>query len=43
MTPDQIAIETNMIIYLGEDVDRIQQSFKQKVVSLYKHGENYEL
>ena len=43
MTPDQIAIETNMIIYLAEDVDRIQQSFKQKVVSLYKHGENYEL
>ncbi len=43
MTPDQIAIETNMIIYLAEEVDRIQESFKQKVVSLYKHGENYEL
>ncbi|MFI5212128.1 MAG: murein hydrolase activator EnvC family protein [Ignavibacteria bacterium] len=43
MTPDQIAIETNMIIYLAEDVDRIQESFRQKVVSLYKHGENYEL
>ncbi|HAX47656.1 MAG TPA: peptidoglycan DD-metalloendopeptidase family protein [Ignavibacteria bacterium] len=43
MTPDQIAIETNMIIYLAEDVERIQQSFKNKVISLYKHGENYEL
>jgi len=43
MTPDQIAIETNMIIYLAEDVERIQESFKNKVVSLYKHGENYEL
>jgi septal ring factor EnvC (AmiA/AmiB activator) len=43
MTPDQIAIETNMIIYLAEEVDRIQQSFRQKVISLYKHGENYEL
>lgn len=43
MTPDQIAIETNMIIFLAEDVDRIQNSFKQKVISLYKHGENYEL
>ncbi len=43
MTPDQIAIETNMIIYLAEDVERIQESFRQKVVSLYKHGENYEL
>ncbi|MEO8514759.1 MAG: peptidoglycan DD-metalloendopeptidase family protein, partial [Ignavibacteria bacterium] len=43
MTPDQIAIETNMIIYLAQDVDRIQESFRQKVVSLYKHGENYEL
>lgn len=43
MTADQIAIETNMIIYLAEDVERIQESFKQKVVNLYKHGENYEL
>ena len=43
MTPDQIAIETNMIIYLAEEVERIQESFKNKVISLYKHGENYEL
>jgi len=43
MTPDQVAIETNMIIYLAEEVERIQASFRQKVISLYKHGENYEL
>ena len=43
MTPEQIAIETNMIIYLAEDIERIQQSFRQKVVNMYKHGENYEL
>jgi septal ring factor EnvC (AmiA/AmiB activator) len=43
MTPDQVAIETNMIIFLAQEVDRIQNSFRQKVVSLYKHGENYEL
>lgn len=43
MTPDQVAIETNMIIFLAEEVERIQNSFRQKVVSLYKHGENYEL
>lgn len=43
MTPEQIAIETNMIIYLAEEVERIQESFKQKVISLYKHGEHYEL
>lgn len=43
MTPDQIAIETNMIIYLAEEVDRIQGSFRSKVINLYKHGKNYEL
>lgn len=43
MTPDQIAIETNMIIYLAEEVERIQGSFRNKVISLYKHGKNYEL
>lgn len=43
MTPDQIAIETNMIIYLAEEVDRIQGSFRNKVINLYKHGKNYEL
>ncbi|MCC6866738.1 MAG: peptidoglycan DD-metalloendopeptidase family protein [Ignavibacteria bacterium] len=43
MTPEQIAIETNMIIYLTEEVERIQESFKKKVINLYKHGKNYEL
>jgi len=43
MTPDQIAIETNMIIYLAEEVERIQESFKKKVINLYKHGKNYDL
>ncbi|MCX7877877.1 MAG: peptidoglycan DD-metalloendopeptidase family protein [Ignavibacteria bacterium] len=43
MTPEQIAVETNMIIYLAEEVERIQESFRKKVVSLYKYGKNYEL
>jgi murein hydrolase activator len=43
MTPDQIAVETNMIIFLAEEVDRIQNSFRQKVINLYKRGKNYEL
>lgn len=43
MTPDQIAIETNMIIFLAEEVENIQESFKHKVTNLYKRGKNYEL
>lgn len=43
MTPDQVAVETNMIIFLAEEVDRIQESFRHKVVNLYKKGKNYEL
>lgn len=43
MTPDQVAQETNMIIFLAEEVDRIQESFRQKVTNLYKRGKNYEL
>ncbi len=43
MTPDQVAVETNMIIFLAEEVDRIQESFRQKVTNLYKKGKNYEL
>jgi murein hydrolase activator len=43
MTPDQVAVETNMIIFLAEEVDRIQESFRQKVTNLYKRGKNYEL
>ena len=43
MTPEEIAVETNIIIYLSEEVERIQESFRNKVISLYKHGKNYEL
>jgi len=43
LTADQIAIETNMVIFLEEDVDRIQNSFRGKIINLYKHGKNYEL
>lgn len=43
MTPDQVAVETNMIIFLAEEVERIQNSFRQKVINLYKRGKNYEL
>ncbi len=43
LTPEQIAIETNTVIALEQDVDRIQNSFKNKIVSLYKHGKDYEL
>lgn len=43
MTPEQIAVETNIIIYLAEEVERIQESFRKKVVNLYKHGKHYEL
>lgn len=43
LSPDEIAIETNMVLFLEDEVDRIQQSFKNKIVNLYKHGKNYEL
>ena len=43
MTPAQIADETNMIISLTGEVERIQDSFKKKVINLYKHGKNYDL
>jgi len=43
MTPQQIADETSKVIYLSGEVDRIQESFKKKVINLYKHGKNYEL
>ena len=43
LSADQIAIETNMVIFLEEDVDRIQKSLKNKIISLYKHGKNYDL
>lgn len=42
LSANQIAIETNMVIFLEEDVDRIQKSLKNKIISLYKHGKNYD-
>lgn len=43
LSAEQIAIETNMVLFLADEVDKIQQSFKNKIVNLYKHGKNYEL
>jgi len=43
MTPGQVTFETNMIIYLAQDVERIQESFRKKVINLYKHGKYYDL
>ncbi|RPI13634.1 MAG: hypothetical protein EHM58_18130 [Ignavibacteriae bacterium] len=43
LSPDEIAIETNMVLFLEDDVDKIQHSFKNKIINLYKHGKNYEL
>jgi septal ring factor EnvC (AmiA/AmiB activator) len=43
LTPLEIAQEANIVLFLEEEVVRIQESFKNKIVSLYKHGKNYEL
>ena len=43
LSPEEIAIETNMVLFLEDEVDKIQQSFKSKIINLYKHGKNYEL
>ena len=43
LTPDQVAIETNMVLFLEEEVANIQKSFRSKIINLYKHGRNYEL
>jgi murein DD-endopeptidase MepM/ murein hydrolase activator NlpD len=43
LTPLEIAQETNIVLFLEEEIDNIQQSFRNKVVNLYKHGNNYEL
>jgi murein DD-endopeptidase MepM/ murein hydrolase activator NlpD len=32
-----------MVIFLEEEVDKIQNSFRGKIINLYKHGKNYEL
>ncbi len=43
LSPEEIAIETNMVLFMEDEVERIQQSFKSKIINLYKHGKNYEL
>lgn len=43
LTPEQIASETNQVIGLEQDVGKIQNSFRNKIVSMYKHGKDYEL
>jgi murein DD-endopeptidase MepM/ murein hydrolase activator NlpD len=43
LSADEIAIETNMVLFLEDEVDKIQQSFKSRIINLYKHGKNYEL
>jgi septal ring factor EnvC (AmiA/AmiB activator) len=39
----QIAAEANSVISLEDEVNRIQNSFRNRIISLYKHGKNYEL
>ncbi|MCI0448743.1 MAG: peptidoglycan DD-metalloendopeptidase family protein [Chlorobi bacterium] len=43
LSPLQIAAETNNIINLESEVGIIQESFRQRIVNLYKKGKNYEL
>jgi len=43
MSPDRIASETRTVISLSQEVDKRQESFKKKIIDLYKHGKNYEL
>lgn len=43
LAPDEITKETNTIITLTKEVEKMQGSFRKKIISLYKHGEYYEL
>jgi septal ring factor EnvC (AmiA/AmiB activator) len=43
LTPEEIANETNSVLNLEDEVNKIQDSFKNKIINLYKHGKNYEL
>jgi murein hydrolase activator len=43
LSPDKIAAETNTVIYLTAEVEKIQESFRKKVINLYKHGKYYDL
>lgn len=43
LTPEEIAKETGQTFSLEKDVEKIRKSLKNKIISLYKHGKNYEL
>ena len=43
LSPQEIAEETNMVLFMEDEVDKIQKSFRSKIINLYKHGKNYEL
>lgn len=43
LSPEQIASETDQILFLEDQVPKLQDSFKNKIINLYKHGKNYEL
>ncbi len=43
LSPEEITKETIAVITLNKEVERMQDSFRKKIVSLYKHGEYYEL
>lgn len=43
LSPEQIATESNSVMNLESEVVKIQNSFRNKIVNLYKHGKNYEL
>ena len=43
LSPDEIASETDQVLFLEDQVPKLQDSFKNKIINLYKHGKNYEL
>ncbi len=43
LSPDEITKQTDTVLHLEDEVNKIQDSFRNKIVNLYKHGKNYEL
>lgn len=43
LTALEIAQEANIVLFLDEEVSRMQGSLRNKIINLYKHGKNYEL
>lgn len=43
LSPQEIASETRNVNSLENEVGRIQNSFKSRIINLYKRGKNYEL